>query len=368
MIYLNKWLKEIIKALNNLNGKGTLEQIYNQISTSKSIDLSSYTDWKSQVRKNIYLHSSDCDIFKGNPDDENDLFFSVEGKGEGIWGIRKINAQPSIFPFTLKQEYKRSDMHNSLGGNRQRGISSSKENPMIFIFSGKEGKAYGYEDGWQDGSTFFYTGEGQIGNQEFKEGNKALRDHLEKGKDVFLFEKNELTGLYTYEGQLTLMGYHFSEGPDKLGSKRSLIIFEFIRTENVTFQTEELDSIVDSDDIDELRRIATESASVNSFTVRDKKQVIRKRSGAIKKYALVRSKGDCEACGQIAPFHTIEGQPFLEVHHMYRLSDGGMDHPVNVAAICPNCHRRVHYGNDKAEYNNLLKMKIKEKEQKNVRK
>ncbi|WP_240189853.1 DUF4145 domain-containing protein [Bacillus sp. P14.5] len=44
---------------------------------------------KSQVRKNIYLHSSDCEIFKGEDGDDTDLFFSIDGKGKGRWGIRK---------------------------------------------------------------------------------------------------------------------------------------------------------------------------------------------------------------------------------------------------------------------------------------
>jgi 5-methylcytosine-specific restriction protein A len=268
----------------------------------------------------------------------------------------------SIFPFVSNTDYKRSDIHDSLGGNRQRGISSSKDNPMIFIFSGKEGKLYGYEDGWKDELTFFYTGEGQIGDQEFKEGNKALRDHIDNGKDVFLFEKNDNNGLYKFEGQLTLIGYHYGKGLDKIGNTRRLIIFEFVRTEKIKVKTEDISKLIETNSLEDLRKLAVVSSSVNSYTINEKKQIIRKRSAAIKKYALVRSEGICEACNQVAPFSTMEGQPFLEVHHLYRLSDGGIDHPENVAAICPNCHRRVHYSNDKVEYNNKLISIINDKE------
>ncbi|MFC1652495.1 HNH endonuclease [Planctomycetota bacterium] len=38
---------------------------------------------------------------------------------------------------------------------------------------------------------------------------------------------------------------------------------------------------------------------------------------------------------------------FLEVHHLFRLADDGPDIPDNVAAICPNCHRELHYGADR---------------------
>ncbi|MCH7921233.1 MAG: hypothetical protein IIC50_25095 [Planctomycetes bacterium] len=33
------------------------------------------------------------------------------------------------------------------------------------------------------------------------------------------------------------------------------------------------------------------------------------------------------------------------------LADGGPDHPRWVAAVCPNCHKRVHYGKDGADFN-----------------
>ncbi|EPR28417.1 hypothetical protein GT94_17625 [Geobacillus stearothermophilus] len=83
-----QWLNEIIKALKKLGGVGTLHEIYDQIEKNGGIDLSYYTDWKSQVRKHIYLHSSDCDIFKGTKGGENDLFYSVKGKRKGSWGLR----------------------------------------------------------------------------------------------------------------------------------------------------------------------------------------------------------------------------------------------------------------------------------------
>jgi hypothetical protein len=87
----NKWVKEILDALTILNGEGTLKEIYKEVSKTDRIDLSLFTDWKAQIRKNIYLHSSDCKIFMGVPGDENDLFFSVQGKGNGVWALRQRN-------------------------------------------------------------------------------------------------------------------------------------------------------------------------------------------------------------------------------------------------------------------------------------
>ena len=60
--------------------------------------------------------------------------------------------------------------------------------------------------------------------------------------------------------------------------------------------------------------------------------------------ALKRANGVCEGCKEKAPFlckTTLK--PYLEVHHVVRLIDGGEDSPANTIALCPNCHRRAHY-------------------------
>jgi 5-methylcytosine-specific restriction protein A len=68
-------------------------------------------------------------------------------------------------------------------------------------------------------------------------------------------------------------------------------------------------------------------------------------------YVLKRANGVCEACANPAPFFTAKKRPYLEPHHVGRLADGGPDHPRFVAAVCPNCHRRVHSGADGSAYN-----------------
>lgn len=55
------------------------------------------------------------------------------------------------------------------------------------------------------------------------------------------------------------------------------------------------------------------------------------------------SNGTCESCGAPAPFQS-GGQPFLEVHHVIPLSEGGLDTVENAVAVCPNCHRNFHLG------------------------
>ena len=68
------------------------------------------------------------------------------------------------------------------------------------------------------------------------------------------------------------------------------------------------------------------------------------RDAAVKAWVLQQANGKCESCGQPAPFNGSDGQPFLEVHHVRQLADSGPDTVTNAVALCPNCHREAHYG------------------------
>ncbi|WP_282103420.1 HNH endonuclease [Halomonas getboli] len=66
-------------------------------------------------------------------------------------------------------------------------------------------------------------------------------------------------------------------------------------------------------------------------------------------WVLTQADGICECCGSSAPFIREDGTPFLEVHHLRRLADGGPDIVENAVALCPNCHRELHAGVGKHE-------------------
>lgn len=78
------------------------------------------------------------------------------------------------------------------------------------------------------------------------------------------------------------------------------------------------------------------------------------RSASVIAYVLSQAKGKCECCRETAPFITRDGRPYLEVHHLRRLADGGSDTPENAVGLCPNCHRRLHYSEDAPEVLNKL--------------
>ena len=83
------------------------------------------------------------------------------------------------------------------------------------------------------------------------------------------------------------------------------------------------------------------------------------RAISVKKWVEARSQGFCEGCGQPAPFLNAKGEPFLEVHHVKHLADGGTDRTSNTVALCPNCHRRCHHSSDREEFTESLYKRVK---------
>jgi hypothetical protein len=115
-------------------------------------------------------------------------------------------------------------IHDEYGGNRQGGISPSAKVPYIFIFSGKSGAQYGYQDWWDNHNIFTYTGEGQVGDMQFIRGNLALKEHLNIGKRVFLFEI-EGGGLVKFISEMEFYDADYFETPDINGINRIGIKF-----------------------------------------------------------------------------------------------------------------------------------------------
>jgi len=71
--------------------------------------------------------------------------------------------------------------------------------------------------------------------------------------------------------------------------------------------------------------------------------------------ALLRAKGECEMprCTRTL-FPMEDGQPYLEVHHVLPLGEGGDDSLVNAAALCPHCHRELHFGKNRMRLRRTL--------------
>jgi predicted HNH restriction endonuclease len=119
--------------------------------------------------------------------------------------------------------------------------------------------------------------------------------------------------------------------------------------------------------LDTLRQKAEES-SVEDVSDDVSKTTVEKtqyrRSKDVKEYVMARADGLCEGCDEPAPFMDNTGEPYLHAHHVHELSSGGSDTPDTVIALCPNCHYRVHHGEEGSEYNKELKQKLESIEEK----
>jgi 5-methylcytosine-specific restriction protein A len=264
-----------------------------------------------------------------------------------------------ILELTPGEVYRRVELHQTLGGQRQGGISTPANYPVILIFTGDQGALYGYHDGFQDDGVFLYTGEGQVGDMQMIRGNWAIRNHQETGKQLHLFSYVR-RGMVQYVGQAYYIGHHTRPAPDVNNAQRSAIVFEL----SVDAPAIGVPDPLPTDHLGKLSKLWNQSlaklrqdayvASTKKVPPAERKTYVHYRSDAVKWYVLRRAEGVCEGCGVPAPFRSTLGIPYLEPHHIRRRSDAGPDHPQWVIALCPNCHARVHYGVDGAEYNAYL--------------
>ena len=91
-------------------------------------------------------------------------------------------------------------------------------------------------------------------------------------------------------------------------------------------------------------RQARLKAAARKPTLRVVQTLIYERNPDVVAEVLDRANGICELCNGKAPFLRRDGSPYLEIHHTVRLADGGDDTVENAVAVCPNCHRWEHFG------------------------
>lgn len=253
--------------------------------------------------------------------------------------------------FQIGQIYDRkTHIHGPFGGSLQSGISPSSVADAIFLFTGDSGNLYGYsdKDGFDDqgGQIFSYTGEGQVGNMELIRGNRAVLEHSRDGRALHLFRSLGKGKGQQYLGEFIYARHHFSNGPDRNGAQREIIIFELVPVAMAAhLENDEKDDASAPKTLAEARSLAISAADASGGkTGQPALRSLYKRSKAVRDYVLMRADGVCESCKNPAPFARHDGTLYLEPHHTTRLSDGGADHPRHVGAICPACHREIHYG------------------------
>lgn len=234
----------------------------------------------------------------------------------------------------------------NMGGMRK----SNTKNALVLI-SFHSGKDQLYNDYWKE-DTLYYTGMGQNGDQDINFAqNKTLAESKTNGVTVYLFEMFQ-EQVYKYRGIVELTGGPFlKEELDANGNPRKVWKFPLklitpnylseneINTLINTLQEETNKKLKKNWPSELISYVDSIPGDVSVLTTLKKTYI---RNPIIAIYAKIRADGVCELCGENAPFR-VDGKPFLESHHIIPLSEGGKDSIDNVTALCPNCHRKVHY-------------------------
>ena len=154
-----------------------------------------------------------------------------------VFNVGLINLEKK---FVKNKDYRRSEIHDIFGGNRQRGISSSKSHDHpILIFSNPDKGQDVYEDKWSD-DIFYYSGEGRKGDMSWSEGNLAIKNHCQDNRKIYLFESDNY-GFAKFVDEVRMIGVENYQNLDDEGNKRNA--FQFLFQSTLSINNDFQDSI-----------------------------------------------------------------------------------------------------------------------------
>lgn len=286
----------------------------------------------------------------------------LERRGYTVVALLRGEGEP-VLQFTPGAVYDRkTEINGPFGGSLQSGIAASATYPVIFLFTGDSGEQYGYSDRPEEGA-YFYTGEGQRGPMTLTRGNRAIAAHAEDGRALHLFKTLGKGNGNAYVGEFACADMFERIQPDVTGQPRTAIVFRLVPVGTPSEIIEAEEDAEDKADLPDTlaaaRLAALAACKLGSDGLgQSAPRKIYQRSRKVVHYVLMRADGVCESCEKQAPFLKKNGTPYLEPHHVNRLSDGGLDHPRFVGAVCPSCHREIHSGMQGASMNEKLKRRL----------
>jgi 5-methylcytosine-specific restriction protein A len=167
---------------------------------------------------------------------------------------------------------------------------------------------------------------------------------------------------YTYAGEVELIGFPYQEDQvDDEGHWRKVWMFPIrLKPGGIVPNLSESEAR----DIEESQARRARQLSTPDLKVRAQKAkkvpskrgaqaTIFIRDAAIAEYVKRLAKGVCDLCNNPAPFLNKSNEAYLECHHIIWLAKGGEDTVKNTVALCPNCHRKMHVLDRKADKEQL---------------
>lgn len=268
----------------------------------------------------------------------------------------------------INNVYSNEDIKNAFNCSGQGGIRVSNKNKTITLISSltKRNGTNPYQDKQMNAEGFVvFTGTGSIGDQKINGLNKRVAESNFNGYRLFYFEvyKNKE---YTFKGEVILTEKAFFEKePDSNNNIRKVVKFKLRlkKEEDIVYVSEEALEEAKCEEEKKIKKLSSSELAKSAIYVNTEPRTTKvvsdtyNRDLKVKQYTLRRAQGVCDLCEQPAPFTTKSGEAYLESHHVVPLAKKGKDSIINTVALCPNCHRLMHYG--KSNKQNLLRLKEK---------
>ena len=148
---------------------------------------------------------------------------------EAVQDSPEVSEDPSDGPLAVDTVYKRRELHQRFGGNRQAGIVPSSQEPVVLLFHTDEPAHQFYGDGWDEDGLYWYSGEGLSGGMRWTAANKAVRDHAADNRSLLLFERvQRQDGLWRFAGEMRYVAHKYETRPDKNDRPRRAIVFALL--------------------------------------------------------------------------------------------------------------------------------------------
>jgi 5-methylcytosine-specific restriction enzyme A len=238
---------------------------------------------------------------------------------------------------------------------------STKRNLLVLISDPFKGL---YQDRWE-GEVLHYTQMGPTGDQCLTYAqNRTLAESPNTGIAVHLLEALE-PQMYTYAGEIELIGDPYQEEQlDDARNARKVWMFPVkLKADGaIPSLTEEQARVIEQAQARIARRLSTHELRTRATkakkqpSVRTAQVSVFVRDAAVAEYAKRLANGLCDLCEQRAPFQNKSNEAYLECHHIIWLAQGGEDRIANTVALCPNCHRKMHVLNTRADKQKLTKL------------
>lgn len=173
---------------------------------------------------------------------------------------------------------------------------------------------------WQDEKT----------NKEFVTVRNTLGPILENSAGLLEFDKP------------ILLNNEDPKNPFCLESNSQIYIAQKSKTQTDRKKPKSYNNLTEQTDSDLARELFSADFSTRRKISKKTQKIYSRNVVASRRLKLLYKQ--CQITGNEFVFEKVNGEPYLEVHHLIPLGEGGADQPANLIVVSAHIHRMLHYG------------------------